>query len=85
MKVEPSPGVLSTLMAPPCLSMMEKQIERPSPVPTPTPLVVKPGSKIRACTSAGIPGPPAAPEPMERETVRENAPAAPRSGGGWSR
>src|SRR2546430_980953 len=30
---------------------------KPSPVPSPTPLVVKKGSKMRDCTSGGIPGP----------------------------
>ena len=33
------------------------QIESPRPVPTPTALVVKKGSKMRATTLAGIPAP----------------------------
>ena len=36
---------------------MDLQIDSPNPVPTPTPLVVKPGSNILAMFSGGIPLP----------------------------
>ena len=38
-------------------STMRRAVSRPMPVPLPGALVVKNGSKIRDCTSAGIPGP----------------------------
>jgi hypothetical protein len=55
--VAPCPTSLSTVMVPPCSSSVRRQSDRPSPVPSPGGLVVKKGSKIRACTAAGIPGP----------------------------
>ena len=36
---------------------MPSETARPSPVPSPSGLVVKNGSKTRGTTSAGIPGP----------------------------
>src|SRR4029078_6782231 len=38
-------------------SMMRRQVSRPRPVPLPTPLVVKNGSKMWSRFSAGAPGP----------------------------
>ncbi len=46
------------VISPLCLStMMRREMSRPRPVPTPTSLVVKNGSKARACRCSGIPGP----------------------------
>src|SRR5262249_5651195 len=53
--VAPWPGSLSKRMLPPCSSTMRWTIESPRPVPSA--LVVKNGSKMRARTSAGMPGP----------------------------
>jgi len=36
---------------------MPRTVERPSPVPLPSPLVVKNGSQMRASTSGGMPVP----------------------------
>ena len=55
--VEPFPGVDSTWISPPRPLTMPWQIERPSPVPTPTGFVVKNGSKMRGRTSGGMPAP----------------------------
>ena len=46
MKVEPLPGALRTSMSPPDCLAKPKAWLRPSPVPLPTSLVVKNGSKI---------------------------------------
>ena len=43
-----SPSALSAVIVPPCSVTMVRQIGRPSPVPVPTGLVVKKGSKIRS-------------------------------------
>ena len=55
------PGVArpdSTRMSPWCLlTTIRYEMSSPSPVPSPTGLVVKNGSKIRLCTSGGMPGP----------------------------
>ena len=57
-KVAPRPGSLSTSMRPPCAAMMPWLIDRPRPVPAPTSLVVKNGSKMRACRRRrGMPRP----------------------------
>jgi hypothetical protein len=56
-KVVPRPGSLSTMMCPPLCLTMPNTVESPSPVPLPTPLVVKNGSKTRAWVSAFIPTP----------------------------
>src|SRR6266851_3981923 len=53
----PTPTLLATSISPPIAVMRLWQIERPSPVPTPTGLVVKKGSKMRGRTSSGIPMP----------------------------
>src|SRR5687767_14915024 len=56
--VVPAPGLLATLMVPPCLSTMTLwAMARPWPVPLPTSLVVKNGSKMRCWMCAGIPTP----------------------------
>ena len=48
MNVVPAPGALTTLIVPPCLSTMTLwAMARPWPVPLPTSLVVKNGSKMR--------------------------------------
>jgi hypothetical protein len=53
----PRPGVLRTSMVPPMDWTMEWQMASPSPVPTPTGLVVKKGSKMRCITSGLMPAP----------------------------
>src|SRR4029077_7555943 len=50
--VVPFPGSLATVMTPPWASTMRRASGRPRPVPCPTGLVVKKGSKIRGRTSA---------------------------------
>ena len=53
-----SPGTDSTRKSPWCLLMtMRQEMSSPSPVPSPTGLVVKNGSKMRARMSSGTPGP----------------------------
>src|SRR5215212_2418518 len=52
-----SPGVESTRISPPCPLTMRRTMSSPSPVPSPTPLVVKNGSKMRLFICRGIPGP----------------------------
>ena len=44
--VVPSPKRVSTRIVPPCRSTMLNEMESPNPVPSPTGLVVKNGSKI---------------------------------------
>ncbi len=56
-KVVPFPGSLSTVIEPLRDLMIPWQIERPRPVPTPSGLVVKNGSKMRSRESCGIPRP----------------------------
>src|SRR6266581_4589658 len=57
-KVVPLPTSVSNVMIPPCLSATtEWAMARPWPVPLPTGLVVKNGSKIRSRTFSGIPAP----------------------------
>ena len=51
----PWPGADRTVRLPPIFSMMVREIDRPSPVPMPTGLVVKNGSNMRASTSGAIP------------------------------
>src|SRR5439155_11175273 len=55
--VAPAPGWLTTEIVPPCSLMIPYVIERPRPVPLPTSLVVKNGSKIRRSSPGGIPCP----------------------------
>ena len=53
-----SPGLESTRMSPWCLlTTMRYEMSRPRPVPSPTGLVVKNGSKMRGRISGGMPGP----------------------------
>src|SRR5262249_46766827 len=56
--VVPLPGALDTSIAPPCASTIRRARGRPRPVPWPTGLVVKKGSKMRGMTSSGMPLPP---------------------------
>src|SRR6266404_4381669 len=57
-KVVPLPTSVSKVMVPPCLSATtECAMAKPWPVPLPTALVVKNGSKIRSRTCFGIPAP----------------------------
>jgi hypothetical protein len=56
-KVEPAPGLLSTVSVPPSWVTMPWQMDRPSPVPVPSGLVVKKGSKMRPRMCSGIPQP----------------------------
>src|SRR5215469_17629324 len=54
----PRPTKLSAASVPPCFSTtIERAIARPCPVPLPTSLVVKKGSKIRSRFSGGMPQP----------------------------
>ena len=53
----PWPGALLTSTWPPACRMIPYTVARPSPVPLPTPLVVKNGSNTRARTSSLIPCP----------------------------
>ena len=55
--VAPAPGGLKTEIVPPCSLMIPYVMERPRPVPFPTCLVVKNGSKIRRSRPEGIPCP----------------------------
>ena len=58
MKVVPFPVSVSNVIVPPCFSTMTLcAMASPCPVPFPTPLVVKNGSKIFACADSGIPVP----------------------------
>src|SRR5215470_4151350 len=50
--VLPLPGELSTFRAPPCCVTIPCTVDRPSPVPCPTALVVKKGSRIRSNVAA---------------------------------
>src|SRR5882757_4323368 len=56
-KIAPCPGGLSTAISPPDCLANPKAWLRPSPVPLPTSLVVKNGSKIASIWSAAIPVP----------------------------
>src|SRR5207247_717958 len=56
-KVAPAPGRVSRVMRPPCSFMMPWQMESPSPVPSPSRLVVKNGSKTGAASSSCARGP----------------------------
>src|SRR6266404_863682 len=56
-KVVPLPGALVTSILPPCRWMMLCEIDKPSPVPSPTGFVVKKGSKILFTFSGAIPTP----------------------------
>ena len=53
----PWPGWLSTAMAPSCFWMMPCTTLKPRPVPCPTGLVVKKGSKTLVSCSGGMPVP----------------------------
>ncbi|VUD74664.1 hypothetical protein MET9862_05297 [Methylobacterium symbioticum] len=53
----PWPTVLATSTSPPDCLAKPKTWDRPSPVPLPTSLVVKKGSKMRGSTSGGMPEP----------------------------
>ena len=66
---------------PPCASAMPRETARPMPVPAPTGLVVKNGSKIRPRTAAGTPGPLSA----TKISIASPAAPAPRSGCGAAR
>src|SRR5437879_3907696 len=55
--VAPPPGLVSSVMRPPCSFRIPWQIDSPSPVPSPSPLVVKNGSNTCAAISSAIPGP----------------------------
>src|SRR6185437_14293727 len=53
--VTPFSGLLATEILPPCNSTMERQMA--SPMPRPSVLVVKNGSKMRSIWPSGMPGP----------------------------
>src|SRR5262249_48947385 len=63
-KVVPVPGALSASMRPPCAVTTPWLMARPRPVPCPTSLVVKKGSKTRRRTSGGMPAPSSRTETM---------------------
>src|SRR5690349_20067289 len=52
-----SPGTDLTVIRPRAFLTMRLTMSSPKPVPSPTPFVVKKGSKMRDWTSAGMPGP----------------------------
>ena len=54
---EPTPTRLVTSIRPPCAATMLSLTASPSPVPRPTPRVVKKGSKMRSRISGGMPRP----------------------------
>lgn len=54
-KTVPSPSVERTERLPPCSRMIWR--DRLRPMPEPSSLVVKKGTKIFSCTSSGMPGP----------------------------
>ena len=56
-KVVPCPTVLRTEILPPSFCTTAWQTVSPMPVPMPTGLVVKNGSKMRSCASSGMPQP----------------------------
>ena len=56
-KVEPRPSSVESMMRPPCSRTMPWLIERPSPVPSPSGLVVKKGSNTWAASASDMPGP----------------------------
>ena len=56
-KVVPRAGALSTQTYPPLCFTIPYTVERPRPVPCPSPLVVKNGSKTRFTVSASMPFP----------------------------
>src|SRR3990172_614272 len=56
-KVVPVPGSLSSVIQPSCCLTIPYTVESPSPVPRPSPLVVKKGSKTRRCVATSIPTP----------------------------
>ena len=56
-KVEPRPSSVESMMRPPCSRTMPWLIESPSPVPSPSGLVVKKGSNTWAASASDIPGP----------------------------
>ena len=66
----PWPGMLSTSSRPPWSWTMPWVMLRPSPVPSPTPLVVKNGSKIWGRTSSGMPQPLSATSTMTSPSMR---------------
>ena len=57
MKVVPAPTSLATSMRPRCSSTMLREMYSPSPVPLPSSLVEKNGSKIFSMTGGAIPAP----------------------------
>src|SRR5207249_1161837 len=86
--VAPSPGGLTTEIVPPCSCMIPYVMDRPRPVPLPTSLVVKNGSKIRRPSPGGIPFPVSAKatstaseptEPMMRIALRGESATASRA------
>ena len=56
-KVVPRPGALSTSIQPPAPDTKPYTMGRPRPVPFPGALVVKNGSKMRACVAGSMPLP----------------------------
>src|SRR6516162_1445338 len=77
LKVVPLPNSLSTSIQPWCCLTMPKTVARPRPVPFPSSLVVKNGSKMRARLSGGMPVPVSA---WLNQTDANSKPSAPRHG-----
>ena len=63
------PGADSSEMSPSWRCSSRRTMSRPSPVPSPTPFVVKKGSKMRPWISGGTPGP----SSMMRTTTRSRS------------
>src|SRR5439155_14004438 len=66
----PLPGSLETSSRPPCPVTMPWVIDRPRPVPSPTALVVKKGSKTWGRSCGGIP------QPLSATSMRISLPTA---------
>ena len=64
-----SPGTDVNVMLPRILRTMRWTESSPRPVPSPTPFVVKKGSKMRDCTSLGMP------EPLSPISTRTSSPS----------
>jgi hypothetical protein len=55
--VAPCPSALVTSRVPPCTATIPRHNGSPSPLPRPSGLLVKKGSKMRAWSAGGMPGP----------------------------
>jgi hypothetical protein len=67
-KVVPTPSVETKVMNPRWAFTIERAVERPSPLPRPTPFVVKNGSKIWPFRMSGMP------QPVSETSIRTKSP-----------